>query len=39
MNEKTLPAISFEDYADPFTAIPTRNNGLQPYIGIIRISA
>jgi len=39
VNEKTLPAISFEDYADPFTAIPTRNNDLQTYIGIIRTSA
>ena len=39
VNEKTLPAHSPEDYADPFTEIPTRNNDLQPYIGIIRTSA
>jgi hypothetical protein len=39
VNEKTLPAISPEDYADPFIAISPRNNDLKPYIGIIRTSA
>jgi hypothetical protein len=39
VNEKTLPALSSEDYADTITTDPTRNKGLKPYVGIIRTSA
>jgi hypothetical protein len=39
VKEETLPVLSPEDYADPDTAVPSRNNSLQIYIGIIPASA
>jgi hypothetical protein len=39
VNEERLPTLTSKDYADPFAAVLTRNNGLQDYIGIIRTSA
>jgi hypothetical protein len=39
VKEETLPAFRSEDYAEPNTAVPARNNSLQTHIGIIRASA